>query len=76
MARRKGGRGLRKGERVGWRSHGSGAVGRVEEEITGRTEVAGWIVDASPEEAEYKVRSEKSGRSAVRKGDALRWKGK
>lgn len=59
------------GDRVAWKSHGSEAVGRVEEEITERDEVAGRTVNASPEQPQYKVRSEKSGRSAVHKPQAL-----
>lgn len=62
---------LRKGEKVAWKSHGSEAVGRVEEEITERTEAGGRTVNASPDEPQYKVRSEKSGKSAVHKPGAL-----
>ena len=61
----------RKGDRVAWKSHGSEAVGRVEEEITERDEVAGRTVNASPDRPQYKVRSEKSGRSAVHTPQAL-----
>lgn len=60
-----------KGDWVAWKSHGGEAVGRVEEEITERDEVAGRTVNASPERPQYKVRSEKSGRSAVHKPQAL-----
>ncbi|KAF4407520.1 MULTISPECIES: DUF2945 domain-containing protein [Streptomyces] len=65
----------RKGDRVAWKSHGSEAVGEVEEEITERTEAAGRTVDASPGEPQYQVRSEKSGRAAVHKPEALRPEG-
>ncbi len=61
----------RKGEKVTWKNHGSEAAGRVEREITERTEAAGRTVDASPEEPQYEVRSEKSGRPAVHKPEAL-----
>ncbi|WP_037568818.1 hypervirulence associated TUDOR domain-containing protein [Phaeacidiphilus oryzae] len=61
----------RKGDRVSWRSHGSSAVGRVTRRITGRTRAAGRTVDASPQEPQYEVRSEKSGRRAVHKPEAL-----
>ncbi|MCE7079436.1 DUF2945 domain-containing protein [Streptomyces sp. ST2-7A] len=61
-----------KGDRVAWSSHGGEAVGRVEEEITERTEAGGRTVDASPDDPQYKVRSEKSGGSAVHRPDALR----
>jgi hypothetical protein len=63
-----------KGDRVAWSSHGGEAVGRVEKKITERTEAAGRTVDASPEEPQYEVRSEKSGSTAVHKPSALRKK--
>ncbi|MCQ0025590.1 DUF2945 domain-containing protein [Streptomyces somaliensis DSM 40738] len=73
MAKNRGeGRKLRKGDKVAWRSHGSRAEGEVEKEITERTEAAGRTVDASPDEPQYQVRSDKSGRSAVHKPSALK----
>jgi hypothetical protein len=61
-----------KGDRVEWDSHGGTAVGTVERKITERTEAGGRTVDASPEEPQYLVRSEKSGGTAVHKPEALR----
>lgn len=69
----KGRHAYRKGDRVGWRSHGSEAVGRVKRRITRRTRAAGRRVDASPDDPQYEVESEKSGRSAVHRPQAL-WK--
>lgn len=63
---------FRKGDKVEWNSHGSTAEGVVEKKITSRTEEAGRTVDASPEEPQYLVRSDKSGGTAVHKPDALR----
>jgi hypothetical protein len=63
---------FRKGDRVEWDSHGSTVTGTIEQKITERTEAGGRTVDASPEEPQYLVRSEKSGRTAVHKPDALR----
>jgi Hypervirulence associated proteins TUDOR domain len=63
---------LSKGDRVEWDSHGGTAVGTVERKITERTEARGRTVDASPEEPQYLVRSEKSGGTAVHKPEALR----
>ncbi|MEU4199654.1 DUF2945 domain-containing protein [Streptomyces sp. NPDC045470] len=63
-----------KGDKVTWKSHGSEAVGKVEKKITSRTEEAGRTVDASPDDPQYKVRSEKSGGSAVHKPGALKKK--
>ncbi|MEU3949712.1 DUF2945 domain-containing protein [Streptomyces sp. NPDC029526] len=68
------GKNLKKGDKVAWSSHGSEAEGEVEKKITERTEAAGRTVDASPDDPQYQVRSEKSGRSAVHKPSALREK--
>jgi hypothetical protein len=62
---------LRKGDKVTWRSHGVDVPGTVEDEITKRTAVAGRTVAASPEEPQYRVVSDKSGRDAVHKPEAL-----
>jgi Protein of unknown function (DUF2945). len=59
------------GDEVTWKSHGSTASGKVEKKITKRTKEAGRTVDASPEAPQYRVRSEKSGGSAVHKPSAL-----
>ncbi|MEU3027732.1 DUF2945 domain-containing protein [Streptomyces incarnatus] len=65
---------LKKGDHVTWRSHGSQAEGDVEKEITERTQAAGRTVDASPDDPQYEVRSEKSGRTAVHKPSSLKKK--
>ncbi|MGW7350432.1 DUF2945 domain-containing protein [Streptomyces sp. Z26] len=64
-----------KNERVAWASHGSQALGRVKRKITGRARAGGRTVDASPEEPQYEVESEKSGGRAVHRPEALRRKG-
>lgn len=63
---------FRKGDKVEWDSHGGTAEGVVERKITARTEAAGRTVDASEDEPQYLVRSEKSGGTAVHKPSALR----
>jgi hypothetical protein len=65
---------LKKGDHVEWSSHGSTTEGTVEKKITSRTEAAGRTVAASEDEPQYQVKSDKSGRSAVHKPDALRKK--
>ncbi|GII87939.1 hypothetical protein Ssi03_59290 [Sphaerisporangium siamense] len=60
------------GDKVTWKSHGGTATGTVEQKITERTERAGRVVDASPDDPQYLVKSDKSGRSAVHKPSALR----
>ncbi|MFJ5811155.1 DUF2945 domain-containing protein [Streptomyces sp. NPDC093093] len=67
---------LSKGDEVSWKSHGQTVPGKVKKKITERTEAAGRSVDASNEDPQYEVESEKSGRSAVHKPGALRKKGK
>jgi hypothetical protein len=63
---------FRKGDKVEWDSHGGTAVGKVERKITSRTEAGGRTVDASEDEPQYLVRSDKSGGTAVHKPGALR----
>ncbi|MEU3557877.1 DUF2945 domain-containing protein [Streptomyces fragilis] len=65
---------LKKGDKVAWSSHGSETEGKVEKKITERTEEAGRTVDASSDDPQYEVRSEKSGRSAVHKPSSLKKK--
>ncbi|GIH28867.1 hypothetical protein Aph01nite_71770 [Acrocarpospora phusangensis] len=60
-----------KGDEVTWRSHGQTVHGKVEKKITRRTEDSGRTVDASSEEPQYRVRSDKSGKTAVHKAEAL-----
>jgi hypothetical protein len=60
-----------KGDKVEWRSHGSTAVGEVEEKITEDTEAAGRQVRASEDDPQYLVKSDKSGGEAVHKPGAL-----
>jgi hypothetical protein len=62
---------FRKGDRVTWKSHGGTAEGEVVRKITEDTEAAGRTVRASADEPQYEVRSDKSGRTAVHKPDAL-----
>ncbi|QNE73416.1 DUF2945 domain-containing protein [Streptomyces finlayi] len=67
---------LDKGDEVSWSSHGKNVPGKVKRKITKRTEAAGRTVDASKDEPQYEVESDKSGRRAVHEPDALRKKGK
>ncbi|MFD5036066.1 DUF2945 domain-containing protein [Streptomyces sp. NPDC058378] len=65
---------LDKGDKVSWKSHGREVTGEVTGKHTERTRAAGRTVDASDEEPQYEVESDRSGRSAVHKPDALRKK--
>jgi hypothetical protein len=64
--------GLHRGDKVSWQSHGQRVRGTVEERITSRTSAAGRTVDASQDEPQYRVRSDKTGRDAVHTEEALR----
>jgi len=63
-----------RGDEVTWSSHGGTAEGKVVRKLTRRTEAAGRTVDASPDDPQYEVRSDKSGTTAVHKPSALRKK--
>ncbi|MFD0070647.1 DUF2945 domain-containing protein [Streptomyces sp. NPDC059944] len=67
---------LGKGEKVSWKSHGETVGGTVKRKLTDRTEAAGRTVDASSDEPQYEVESDRTGRSAVHKPEALRKKGR
>ena len=62
---------LKKGDHVTWNSHGGQAEGTVDRKITSDTEAAGRTVRARPDDPQYEVTSEKSGRTAVHKPSAL-----
>jgi DUF2945 family protein len=61
----------KKGDEVTWQSHGQTVPGTVVQKITKRTSAAGRTVDASPDEPQFKVKSDKTGREAVHKPEAL-----
>jgi hypothetical protein len=67
---------LKKGDQVSWSSHGQTVPGKVKKKITKRGEAAGRTVDASKDEPQYEVTSDKSGRDAVHKPESLRKRGK
>jgi len=63
---------FRKGDSVEWKSHGTTVDGTVEQKITSDTEAAGRTVRASSDDPQYRVVSDKTGKDAVHKPDALR----
>jgi hypothetical protein len=66
---------LHEGDGVEWQSHGNTAKGKVERKVTSDTEAAGRTVRASKDKPQYQVRSDKTGKGAVRKPSALRRRG-
>ncbi|MER5550484.1 DUF2945 domain-containing protein [Streptomyces sp. NPDC002793] len=65
---------LTKGDDVTWQSHGQDVEGSVTRKIDERTEAAGRTVDASEDEPQYEVQSDKTGKNAVHKPESLRKK--
>jgi hypothetical protein len=63
---------LKNGDKVAWQSSGRGSVGRVERKLTSPAKIKSHEVAASPDNPEYLVRSEKSGKVAAHKPSALR----
>lgn len=64
--------GLKKGDRVEWNTPQGKTRGTVERRLTAPMEIEGHHVAASEENPEYLVRSEKSGKEAAHKPEALR----
>lgn len=62
---------LHKGDEVTWKTHGTTTEGEVTKKITSETEAGGRKVKASEDEPQYEVTSEKSGKTAVHKPEAL-----
>ncbi|QLL09040.1 DUF2945 domain-containing protein [Mycobacterium vicinigordonae] len=61
-----------KGDKVTWQSHGNTVHGEVQRAITSDTEAAGRKVRASQDEPQYQLRSDKTGRDAIHKPEALK----
>ncbi|MET8606500.1 DUF2945 domain-containing protein [Streptomyces rubiginosohelvolus] len=74
MAKRR--KNLSAGDDVSWQSHGHRVEGTVTRKVDERTEAAGRKVDASKEEPQYEVQSDKTGKKAVHRPESLKRKGK
>ncbi|MFB8381178.1 DUF2945 domain-containing protein [Streptomyces rubiginosohelvolus] len=72
MAKRR--KNLSTGDDVSWQSHGHRVEGSVTRKVDERTEVGGRKVDASKEEPQYEVRSDKTGKKAVHRPESLKRK--
>ena len=64
--------GFKRGDRVEWNFRGRLVKGRVRRRLTARCEIDGRVVAASKDDPRYVVRSEKSGKETIRRGQALR----
>ena len=62
---------LKKGDHVSWETSQGTTAGTVVSKITGTANVKGHIAKASPDHPEYKVKSDKTGATAIHKPEAL-----
>jgi hypothetical protein len=63
---------LKKGDHVEWETAQGKIVGTVKEKLTAPTDIKNHHVAASEENPEYLVESDKSGKTAAHKADALK----
>lgn len=63
---------LQPGDKVEWQSRGKTIEGTVEEKLTEPIDLKGHHVAASPENPEYLVKSDKTGKLAAHKPEALK----
>lgn len=61
-----------KGDKVAWDSSGGHSVGKVVKKVTSPAKIKGHEVAASPDNPEHIVKSDKSGKEAAHKPDALK----
>ncbi len=62
---------FKEGDKVEWNTPQGKTRGVIKEKLTSRTEVGGQTVAASDDDPRYLVESEKSGKEAAHKPDAL-----
>ncbi|HEY9662857.1 MAG TPA: DUF2945 domain-containing protein [Allocoleopsis sp.] len=62
---------LKKGDKVTWKSAQGKVEGTVEKKLTQPTDIKGHHVAASPDNPEYLVKSDKTGKEAAHKPDSL-----
>ena len=62
---------FRQGDKVEWHTPQGKTRGTVKKKLTSDTEIGGQKVTASEDDPRYLVESEKSGKEAVHKADAL-----
>ena len=62
---------FKEGDKVEWNTPQGKTQGVIKKKLTSRTEVGGQTVAASDDDPRYLVESEKSGKEAAHKSDAL-----
>ena len=63
---------FKRGDRVEWNFRGRLVTGKVQRRLTARTEIDVQVVAASKDDPRYVVRSERSGKDTIRRGEKLR----
>lgn len=63
---------LKAGDKVAWNTSQGETRGEVVRKVTGTAKAGGHVAKADPEHPEYRVRSDKSGKEAIHKPEALR----
>lgn len=63
---------LKKGDKVEWPTSQGITTGKVKKKLTSPTDIKGHHVAASPENPEYLVESDKTGKEAAHKPEALK----
>ncbi len=63
---------LKKGDKVEWNSSGGHSTGKVVEKVTETAKVKGHTAKATKEQPQYKVESDKSGKTAIHKPEELK----
>lgn len=63
---------FRKGDHVAWNTPQGETTGRVERRLTHETDIKGHHVAASPDNPEYLVKSDRSGKEAAHKPESLK----
>ena len=62
---------LKPGDHVSWGTSQGETHGTVEKKVTSDTKVKGHVAHATPDDPQYKVKSDKTGAEAVHKPDSL-----
>lgn len=65
---------LKKGDPVEWNTSRGKTTGKVTRKVTGTAKAGGHTAKASSGEPQYEVKSDKSGKTAIHKPDALKKK--
>ncbi len=63
---------LKRGDKVEWKTSQGKTIGEVEKELTSPTDIKGHHVAASEDNPEYLVKSDKTGKEAAHKPEALK----